>query len=256
MIVESLVYDICQKNNFDYEKSLIVCRENIHAICKMKPDFIEMKKFIANIIKDKIPYSLYGRQPIIIPYEKIKEMVIDIENWPNDWNPNSNTHYCNVATMEYDEVKSDLESDLDILDYRIRKHHNKIKLKINYKGYPLSLGIKEIFLFKRGQCSCDICGQQVSHVSIDRHKTSDLYKLTTWIINQKSIAVPMTIEHKLAVGLGGRDTERNKTITCEECNSKKSSFESNLSQYNRYVEKMNNAEIYPFEANFDRGNYS
>lgn len=184
------------------------------------------------IISDEVIESCLS-QPLHFSYEELREMVLAMD----EQRLSVNVGYQTLMYLDYNEVRDTFKLSLFKLKKLIyASERTKAKLTVEYQNIILNLRINHVLLFKNETCSCDICGAKVRYVTLDEDSKNNLHKITLWVINKNMTPIRMTIEHKLARSLGGRDWFTNMIPTCEDCNSKKSTIESRISRHNSNLE--------------------
>jgi 5-methylcytosine-specific restriction endonuclease McrA len=246
MLTDERVSEICVQNNYEYNKALGICMETLKEfIFKTSPIPTLIKSKIASIIGAKIPYSFYGLEKIELTYDELKHRVQGMDGT----RVSDNIGYHTVMYVNYEEAKEALKSGIRSLKSTVFTS-SKSKLNTELFGYPINLRINHITLFRHDVCFCDICKTKVRYVTIDKDDKEDNYKITLWTVDETNTPIRMTVDHKIARGLGGKNWLKNMVPMCEVCNQKKSTIESRIANHNRDVEKVHNAEIYPFQCSF------
>jgi 5-methylcytosine-specific restriction endonuclease McrA len=246
MFTDERLLEIWYENGFDYNKTLGYCMETCKTeINKHSSVTNDLKSKLTTVVESRVPYTFYGQEKINLSYEELKELVK--EN--NGMYLSENTGYHSVMYLNYDEAKLAFKDHLrELKSYVFTARKSKVVSALY--DYKINLRINHIVLFEENECKCDICGIKVRYVSIDKDNREDIHKVTLWAIDQTNVPVRMTVDHKLARGLGGKNWVKNMVSMCEVCNQKKSVIESKIANHNRHVEKLNHAEVYPFQCSF------
>lgn len=257
MNIQSQMETICAANDYDFSNSITDLMEKYQTECKEQSISTKerrngegaIRQRLRQIISDKTPYSLYVPEEQYIEYDEMQNIV----SWMTD-----------ERDLNY------VDRMIDFFDYRamavaVRPYFRRVRsamangftgfrIKAEVMDYTVNLKANHLVLFDNmNECACDICGAKVRFASIDNQRVKGKefsYKISLWTVDDTNRLIRMTVDHKQARGLGGGNYIPNMVPMCELCNSRKSTIESRLATHNQNVEKVKNAELYPFECRF------